>query len=259
MRAVSLFSGVGGLDLGFERAGIETVLQVEIDQFCRQVLAKHWPDVRRIADVRDVTKADVQGVDVVMGGFPCQPVSDQGERRVHDDDRWMWPEFRRVVEAARPRYVAIENVPGLLKRGGREVLRDLAALGFDAEWTTLTARAFGAPHHRERVFIVAYPRGYGCGVLERTEERGRDSWDLPTAALTGWEAWRGWLRETLAAGDWDEPEAGLLGVDDGVPERVDRRRVKACGNAVVPQVAEFIANRIVAFDREVSDAVGAAD
>ncbi len=242
MKAVSLFAGIGGLDLGFERAGIETVLQVEIDPFCRQVLEKHWPDVRRIADVRDVTEADVQGVDVVMGGFPCQPVSLAGKRLAQADERWLWPEFARVVRMARPRYVVVENVPGLVTAGLGDVLRDLSILGFDAEWSPLSACAVGAPHPRQRLFVVAYGEGVDGPSWDRLVESGDWRSPAPTGGLSGNGIPRGWGR----AGVWNAGEPELGRVAHGIPGSVDR--LHALGNAVVPQVAELIARRIVAFD-----------
>ena len=248
MRGASLFTGIGGMDLGLERAGVESILQVERDKFCLSVLERRWPSVRRINDVKVVTGEDVAGADIIHGGFPCQPVADQGERRVQSDVRWLWPEFYRIIKEARPEYVIIENVPGLLKRGGIDVLRDLAKGGYNAEWTTLTARAFGAPSHRERVFFVAYPGGDRRILLEELAGDHRDTWQFSTEAFREWEDWRRWLDETVADGDWDDPEAEVLGVDDGATTRMDRARVKACGNAVVPSMAEYIGRRIFEYE-----------
>lgn len=199
MRFGSLFSGIGGLDLGLERAGMECVWQVEIDDYATRVLEKHWPNVPRWRDVRTfIADADCdrqQGwkkshsqpeesrqqasrrdhlerlrppadVDGICGGFPCQPVSLAGARRGDADERWLWPYFRDCIRILRPRWVLIENVRGLLSadvgRLFRGILWDLASLGFDAEWQILPAGAFGAPHIRERVFIVAYAQHNGC-------------------------------------------------------------------------------------------------
>ena len=245
MKGVSLFSGVGGLDLGFEWAGIETVLQVERDKFCLSVLEPRWPDVERMIDVRDVGKVDA---DIIFGGFPCQPVADQGERRVQKDERWLWPEFYRIILESNPEYVVIENVPGLLKRGGGDVLRDLAKSGRTVEWTTLTARAFGAPSHRERVFFVAYAGGNRRLLLEQLAGDHRNPWQFPTSSFSEWEDWRRWLAASVANGDWDEAEAGVLGVDDGVSERMDKARIKALGNAVPPPMAYEIGKRIMRYE-----------
>jgi len=233
MKAVSLFSGIGGFDLGFERAGIETVLQVEIDPFCRKVLEKHWPNVRRIADVRDVTEADVQGVDVVYGGFPCQPVSYAGKRKAQEDERWLWPEFERVIRMARPRYVVVENVPGLLTAGLGDVLAGLSSLGFDAEWSIVSACSVGAPHPRERLFLMAYPEGIG---RDWWWDGGSRSQDEPQGRRQG----TGW--------SWPE-EPRPIGVVDGIPHRVDRLR--SSGNAVVPQVADLVGRMLVDFDASI--------
>lgn len=155
----SLFAGIGGLDLGLGRVGMTCLWQVEIDEFCRKVLAKHWPDVERFGDVRECGKHNLAPVDLVCGGFPCQPVSYGGKRQGESDERWLWPEFARVVCELRPRWVLAENVPGLLSvDAGRVfggILRDLAALGYDAEWDCVSAAAVGAPHIRDRVFILA--------------------------------------------------------------------------------------------------------
>lgn len=153
----SLFSGIGGIDLGLERAGMKVRWQVEIDPWCTRVLAKHWPDVERFADVREVGSHNLAPVDVIAGGFPCQPVSFAGKGLAQDDPRWLWPEFARVIRELRPRYALMENVPGLLARGFGDVLRDLAESGYDAEWDCIPAAAVGAPHRRDRVWVVAYP------------------------------------------------------------------------------------------------------
>jgi DNA (cytosine-5)-methyltransferase 1 len=154
----SLFAGIGGIDLGLERAGWECRWQVEIDPFCRHVLEHHWPDVPRYGDIRGLDWSGVEPVDLLAGGFPCQPFSVAGQRRGKDDERWLWPEFAAAVRALRPRHVLVENVPGLLAgHGGMgDVLGDLAQLGYDAEWDSVPAAAVGAPHLRYRVWIVAH-------------------------------------------------------------------------------------------------------
>jgi DNA (cytosine-5)-methyltransferase 1 len=234
LRFVSLFAGIGGLDLGLERAGHECVLQVELDPFCQKVLAKHWPDVRRIADVRDVAEADCEGADMIVGGFPCQPVSLAGKRLGVMDERWLWPEYERLLGVVRPRYALVENVPGLFHGGFGDVLSGLAALGYDAEWQVIPAAALGAPHHRERVFILAYPSGsrlQGCLLEESLCIQPRTS----SAQLGN--------RDIACGGWWFENRADLC-VGDGVPTRMARRIVKPVGNAVVPQVAEWIGRRL---------------
>jgi DNA (cytosine-5)-methyltransferase 1 len=230
MKVLSLFSGIGGLDLGLERAGMTIAGQVEIDPWCRKILAKHWPEVPRHDDVR--TCAEWWGgrtADLVCGGFPCQPASEAGQRQAQDDPRWLWPAFAGALRGIRPRRVLAENVPGLLDRGMGEVLGDLASLGYDAEWSILSACAMGAPHSRERLFIVAHAQG------ERCERRGKPS--LPASSRVASQGLRDRHRRHWTA----EPRPH--GVAYGVPSRVDRLR--GVGNAVVPQVAEHIGRLIM--------------
>ena len=162
MNVGSLFSGIGGFDLGLERAGMRVVWQCEADEFCRRVLARHWPGVPCYPDVAELSGADVAPVDVLCGGFPCQDISLAGRGAGIDGARsGLWGEYARLIRELRPRYVVVENVSALLARGFERVLGDLAACGYDAEWDCLPASAFGAPHRRDRVWLVAYPAGGG--------------------------------------------------------------------------------------------------
>jgi DNA (cytosine-5)-methyltransferase 1 len=261
MKVGSLFSGIGGLDLGLERAGMTITWQVEKDDYCRKVLAKHWPRVPCYVDIADCGKQNLEPVDLICGGFPCQPVSCAGKRKGDADERWLWLEFARLVCELRPRWVLAENVPGLLSAdAGRlfgGILRDLAELGYNAEWELLPACAFGAPHIRYRVFILASrrigatrPRAkclladsrrnrkqhFGQSALSRPNKTdpGESCANVAHAAKHGRHAcW------------WStEPDVGR--VVDGVPDRVDRLR--GLGNAVVPQVAEWIGRRIMDYE-----------
>ena len=156
----SLFSGIGGLELGLERAGLGPVLwQVERDSFCRRVLAKHWPDAERFDDVRAVGASVLRRVDVICGGFPCQPVSLAGKGLAQADERWLWPEVERIVGELAPRFVVVENVPGLVRRGLADVVAGLDRLGYAVVGTRIAASDVGAPHKRERLFLVAYADG----------------------------------------------------------------------------------------------------
>lgn len=154
----SLFSGIGGIDLAFQEAGFQIAYQVENNGYCQQVLEKHWPTVRRYGNIFDIDT--LPAVDVMAGGFPCQPVSVAGQRRGEQDERWLWPEFLRLIQQSRPTVVFLENVPGLRTIDGgntfRDILRQLAKSGYDAQWAHLRASDAGAPHKRERIFIVAY-------------------------------------------------------------------------------------------------------
>jgi DNA (cytosine-5)-methyltransferase 1 len=257
VRVGSLFSGIGGLDLGLERAGMTVAWQAEVDPYCSRVLAQHWPDVPNLGDVTKVDWNNVEPVELVCGGFPCQPFSHAGPQRGADDPRYLWPEVVRCVRVLRPRLVLLENVSGLLARGGSmgTVLGDLAELGYDTEWDCIPAAAVGAPHLRYRVFVVAYPNASsepGKPVDGDTRPRflvpnlaDPESESVGTGLRTGEPTGvgRGRLGNSSRTGDaWSvEPDVGR--VAHGIPSRVDRLR--ALGNAVVPQVAEWIGRRIV--------------
>ncbi|WP_371827141.1 DNA cytosine methyltransferase [Deinococcus sp. QL22] len=169
MKFGSLFAGIGGLDLGLEWAGMTCAWQVEINDYAGRVLKKHWPAVPLHKDVRDVGGHNLDPVDLICGGFPCQPHSFAGSRKADEDDRDLWEEFARIIRELGPRWVLAENVPGLLssrfagQRGGffGKVLADLAEIGYDAEWDCIPASALGAHHQRDRVFVIAYPNGLG--------------------------------------------------------------------------------------------------
>ena len=239
----SLFSGIGGIDLGLERAGMTCAWQVEIDPWCRQVLPKHWPNVRRYEDVSAVGGDTLEPVELIAGGFPCQDVSVAGQRAgIQDGTRsGLWSEFHRIICELRPRYVFVENVPGLLTNGMGRVLGDLADIGYDAEWEVLSAADVGAPHLRKRVFIVAHTQIVQCngrndnsricqqgGTVSKFGNRSRTK-DVADAQRERENWWT------------TEPDVGR--VANGVPQRVDR--LKGLGNAVVPQCAEQIGRRIM--------------
>ncbi len=235
MTVGSLFAGIGGFDLAAERVGWEVKWQVEIDPFCRRVLEKHWPQVRRYEDVRTVGAEQLEPVDLVCGGFPCQDISsnNQYKRGLSGAKSGLFTEVVRLVGELRPRYVLLENVADLLVRGMGAVLGELAAVGYDAEWDCVPAAVFGLPQPRWRVFIVAYPCRGGC---ETSNER------LASGPLAGIRIDRDGLvaAEHAAASG----AARVCGMDDGFPDRMDR--VGACGNAVAPQIAEWIFSRIQA-------------
>ncbi len=244
----SLFSGIGGLELGLERAGMRTVFQVESDAYARAVLAKHWPNVRRFDDVRTVGAHNLPPCDVLCGGFPCQDISNAGKRAGIEGARsGLWSEFARIIREIRPRYVLVENVSALVGRGLDRVLRDLAALGFDAEWTCLRASDVGAPHRRERLFLVAYAVGQGklqpegcLGQLRgRAGDRSQSLSDADRARLEGLG-----LSGAIGNGNSWPPEPDVGRVAHGISSRVDRLR--CLGNAVVPQVAEVVGRLIIA-------------
>ncbi len=157
MKVGSLFAGIGGFDLGLERAGYEIAWQVEIDPYCQRILAKHWPTVPRYGDIRTVDWSTVEPVDLLCGGFPCQDISCAGTGAGLSGARsGLWSEYVKAIAALKPKYILIENVSALRSRGLDQVLREISALRYDAEWHCIPASAVGAPHRRDRVWIVAY-------------------------------------------------------------------------------------------------------
>lgn len=228
MNYLSLFSGIGGLDLGLDRAGMTCVGQVELDPYCRTVLDRHWPEVPKHDDVRTAPTwwmgTGRPAVDLVAGGFPCQPFSVAGRQLGTADERWGWPWFYDVLRVVRPRYVLVENVAALRRDADAFgwVLGDLHRLGFDAQWSTVSACTAGAPHTRKRVFIVAHPRREGLQGLHQP----RRTVDLQPVADASRRRW--------------QTEPDLARVADGVPRRLVLDAVKGLGNAVVPAVGEMI-------------------
>lgn len=154
----SLFAGIGGFDLGLERAGMVCKWQVEIDEFCRRVLTKHWSDVPKFGDIRDCGKHNLEAVDVICGGFPCQPFSAAGKRRGAADDRYLWPEMLRIISELKPTWVVGENVAGFISMGLDSAVADLEATGYEVQPLVLPACGVNAPHQRYRVFIVAHAK-----------------------------------------------------------------------------------------------------
>jgi DNA (cytosine-5)-methyltransferase 1 len=244
VNVLDLFSGIGGFSLGLERAGMRTVAFCEIDPYCRAVLAKHWPGVPIHHDVTKLTAADVRGVDVICGGFPCQDISAAGEGAGLEGERsGLWREYARLVSDIRPRFVIVENVAALAYRGLLRVLGDLADIGYDAEWHCIPASAVGAPHLRERFWIVAYPGG----VVGHRPLLTKDSAQLGGQQAIGGEDWELFALVPgvpTGCGRWREMgEPGLVPEDDGLPGVLGRLR--AYGNAVVPQIPEIIGRAIM--------------
>lgn len=225
----SLFAGIGGIELGLERTnGFKTVWQVESDPYAQKVLAKHWPDAGRWDDVRTFPPNPVEDwrCDIICGGFPCQDISEAGTKRgvVNGNRSSLWNEYRRVLGILRPRFAIVENSADLAIRGLHRVTGDLAEIGYSAEWQTLSARTFGAPHFRRRTFVVCYPDCSGFEVRLVFPKANQ-------------------ARTQPGDGSWWYSEPGICRVANGIPAQVDRLR--CLGNAVVPQVAEWIGHRIL--------------
>jgi DNA (cytosine-5)-methyltransferase 1 len=229
MTHVSLFSGIGGFDIAAEWAGLETILQVERDPYCLRVLRKHWPTVRRVHDVRRLNdirrKVGARSVDVLSGGFPCQPFSVAGKRLGTADARNLWPRMFAVVECLRPTWIVAENVRGLFSWNGgvafESVCADLESAGYEVLPLVYPVAGVGAPHLRYRAFVVAYSNEEGLEKLNRV----------------GYGKAHGNTRSLGVSNLWNKrpPEPCIRRMDDGIPHRVDR--VRALGNAVSPYQA----------------------
>lgn len=262
----SLFAGIGGMDLGLERAGMTCRWQVEIDDHARRILARHWPDVPRHDDIRTFHPARDQRVDLICGGFPCSGISRAGRGAgLAHEASGLWREFARVIGVLRPRFVIVENSPELTVRGLGEVLGDLASMRYDAEWTPVSAGDFGLPHERKRTILVAYPGGKRLEKPDRKQAtrrpvvfQDRDYTGLDSVrmlrgiplhdsrearARMRMSPDRGMVIESISGAAGVEAESPVCRVGHGVPHRVDRLR--GLGNAVVPQVAEWVGRRII--------------
>ena len=285
VKVLDLFAGIGGFTLGLERAGFETVAFCEIEPYAQKVLRKNWPEIPIYDDVRDITAerlvSDGISVDVITGGFPCQDISVAGKREGIEGERsGLWTECARLIGELQPRYAIFENVPNLLngERGAwfKRVLWDISQIGYDAEWHCIPASAVGAHHHRDRVWIVAYPSEceWQSGaekqrVLRALQENGAiDNYtgrrgeaypanisDPSSKGLQGGKKAgnngkdrqkpRNQLITGLGGvqgGIWEiEPNVGR--VANGIPKR--SHRLKCLGNAVVPQIPEIIGNTLI--------------
>lgn len=267
----SLFSGIGGMALGFERAGFKTAFFVENEPFCQKVLKQNFQGVKIYGDIKKVQWNKVPKCDILEGGFPCQDISVAGKGQGIEKGKRssLWKYYKKAISDIRPKVALIENVPALLNRGLHIVLADLAQIGYDAEWFCLRASEIGALHRRERIFIIAY----SCEFIRHANNKtssglSEDEWgkgsngekDSPLFITDNWgeriqrflkeqiqrEQGFSWCKDVRRVEDLhnrqDIPGPLFCGSRDGIPNWVDR--IKGCGNAVVPQVAEFIAIRI---------------
>lgn len=230
MNFLDLFSGIGGFALGAYWAGLrfENHYYSEIDPYTVKVYQQRFPDSIGLGDIKNVKVSDLPSGDWIMaGGFPCQPHSMSGERRAENDERDLWPQCARMLRELRPRFAVFENVPGLLtSSGGRffnRVLSDISESGYACEWKIISAASLGAPHQRDRIYIVAYPDGtqfQGGGISCGGQEKYSDS------SVEGW--WK------------TEPRLDRMA--NGLPNQMER--LHAIGNAIVPEIAEMIFRRI---------------
>lgn len=242
MKALSLFSGIGGLDLGAERAGIKTAAFCEKEPFCREVLRKNWPDTPIFDDVFNLRGDDiVEAIDVIHGGFPCQPFSLAGYRNGFSDERYLWPEFSRLIGEIKPRWVVAENVPGIIGIAADEVCADLESQGYSVRIFDFEAAAVGAIFRRRRIFFVAHTDSQRCGGRGSESNQGRVQFQ--EEAVESWSEVSGRCVQYL-----QNPETAPEHIRSnyGLPDWMDR--VRALGNAVVPRQAEVIFKSIVKSD-----------
>jgi DNA (cytosine-5)-methyltransferase 1 len=236
MQVLDLFSGIGGFSLGLEKVGFETVAFCEIEPYCQAVLRRHWPDTPIYDDVRQINADRLAAdghdrIDVITAGFPCQDISFAGHGAGLDGERsGLWFEVARIVGDIRPQWVMLENVAALLGRGMGRVIGDLASIGYDAQWEVISASAVGAPHRRQRVWIVAYDSSKRSeGVRPFKVSRGQ--------AFS-------WCEDVRGAADIpDRPDlyaSKLCGSSNGI-----RERLHAIGNSIVPQIPEMIGKAIL--------------
>jgi DNA (cytosine-5)-methyltransferase 1 len=279
MKHLDLFSGIGGFSLGLQRTGgFETVAFCDFDKKTHAVLNKNFPGVPIFDDVRTLKGEDVGTIDIITGGFPCQDLSVAGKGAGLAGERsGLWYEMHRLIKETQPRWVIAENVAVLRSRGLEEVLRSLAEIGYDAEWHCIPASAVGAPHRRDRIWIVAYPNSNDRRTGSSTEsskrhsrmESGSSSAGLveretqPPMAYTSCEGWEGRLHrwanprrqgelgylgrcstvDGQSTEDWWTTEPNVGRVANGVSGRVDR--LKQLGNALVPQIVTIIGSAIL--------------
>lgn len=264
IKHLDLFSGIGGFALAARWAGIETVGFSEIDDYATRVLRKNFPEVPNYGDIRKLTRETVgQTVDIITGGFPCQPFSNAGKRRGKDDDRDLWPEMFRVIKEFKPTWVLGENVAGFINMELERTIADLESEVYEVQPIVIPACAIGAPHRRDRVWIIAYAKSKRFGE-EGTDSKRQEEWASSGSSLSThagskriqWErngqvcrfdqvSWRkdGRRIENKTNRPYISEPLICRG-SNGLPNRVDR--IKCLGNAIVPQVAYEILKNIKA-------------
>lgn len=246
----SLFAGIGGMDIGLERAGLKCLWQCENDPDCLQILNHHWPDIPKYGDITQVDWSDVPPVDLLCGGFPCQPFSSCGNFGGKDDERYLWGEYARAIRELRPSFILIENVRGILFQEIETVLSDLARGGYDAIWDVVPAALFGAPHKRERVFILAHSHNF----RQQQEHGAADSYKRLLARRMVTESATCWNSLSIDRQDANALARSLsqplyISLDDGISSGLSRQlwksKIRMIGNAVCPPVTQFMGEVII--------------
>jgi DNA (cytosine-5)-methyltransferase 1 len=239
MKLGSLFSGIGMFELGLERAipNLKTIWQVEQDHFCQSILKKHWPKSIIYDDVKTVGKHNLEPVDILCGGFPCQDISTAGTKEgLNGKKSSLWFEMWRIISELRPQIIVLENVSAITFRGLGTVLGGLSSLGYDAEWGIISARDFGAPHLRKRWFCVAYSNS------KRSKEH-RQPVTMEKRSLL--KCGNSKNERVYIKNHWKKNPnlSGLCSLDDGMSARV--AKLRSLGNAIVPQCSEYIGLQIL--------------
>jgi DNA (cytosine-5)-methyltransferase 1 len=277
MKMIDLFSGIGGFSLAARWCDIETIQFVENNDFCIRVLEKNFPNIPIHRDIKDFNFYD--SVDILTGGFPCQPFSVAGKKKGEKDDRYLWPEMFRIIKQCKPKFIIAENVPGIIPLLD-PILKDLEREEYNWDAFLIPASALGAPHKRERLWIIAYDNSKRCNdrIDNREKRQIQDNWKRNIETIQSeWlqfihESWatfnaQDWLADTYSESsikinkkpkpmstkrkswmghtrpnrsnsikfNWQENKPPISGVDDGLPNCVDRN--KSLGNAIVPQMA----------------------
>jgi DNA (cytosine-5)-methyltransferase 1 len=256
----SLFSGIGGIDLGLEWAGFETAWQVENNEFCNQVLEKQWPGVQRFLDVRSVGKDNLKPVNLISGGFPCQDISIGAqfkERGLGGSRSGLWVEYARIVRELQPAWVLVENVPNLKDFGADIVISDLEAAGYSCWTSVVGVDAFKAPFKRHRVFILAHHNSHGTRSIGEGMAAG---WTLSPecqrALAQACQDWNYWQHElgagnarSISGAEESESDSYARGLRTiyGVPDGLDR--LKALGNACTPVIPAIIGSFIQNYEK----------
>ena len=238
MKHLDLFSGIGGFALAARWAGIETVAFCEIEEFPRKVLQKNFPGIPIHHDIRELDGREYEGIDIITGGFPCQPFSTCGKEKGAEDPRHLWPEMLRVVSEARPSWVVAENVSGLVRLGLDLVQHDLEAEGYSSRAIMVPACAYGAKHRRDRLWIIANSMRGIPSTEQKRECKAVGSRQNALAYGKEWEL----ARQVQGSGIFVETVGRTT---DGIPEGLDES-LKALGNAIIPYAAYQILSAISA-------------
>jgi DNA (cytosine-5)-methyltransferase 1 len=256
----SLFSGIGGIELGLERTrGFKTIWFSDIEPYTEEIRKRHWPEAKELGDITKIKWQAVTAPEVLTGGFPCQDISSAGKQAgIKGKKSGLWKEYLKAISILRPKYIIAENVAALLNRGIETILSDLAKIGYDAEWHCIPASKLGSPHRRDRIFIIAYPNTL---YQETGEKVLREYHNIKVANTPSISTIQRITKQkpiitriskeitefSSKIKNW-QVEPGLGRVAHGVPNCMDR--LKSLGNAVVPQVAQFIGEQIKKYEVE---------